>query len=252
VSRRRPSASPRRSARYRGQTIGLLAPLVVNRKGVYTELADWARRAASRTCAWTASFCPPPAFRASTASRSTPSSCRWEPARHPGNEAQLRESLARAGARQGRGARAARHRRPAPPWRRASTARIGQVEVFSTKRACPVCGTSYAELDPRLFSYNSKHGWCPDCVGTGVKLTREQRKALDDSVLAADEKGREQTFAEVEVEDLTEQPCPTCQGTRLNPVARAVRLPLERGPTASPSPSWPACPSRPAPVVQHA
>ena len=29
------------------------------------------------------------------------------------------------------------------------------------------CGTSYPELDPRLFSYNSKHGWCEDCVGTG-------------------------------------------------------------------------------------
>jgi excinuclease ABC subunit A len=42
-----------------------------------------------------------------------------------------------------------------------STARIGQVQVFSTKRACPVCSTSYPELDPRLFSYNSKHGWCP-------------------------------------------------------------------------------------------
>jgi excinuclease ABC subunit A len=58
--------------------------------------------------------------------------------------------------------------------------------VFSTKRACPVCATSYAELDPRLFSYNSKHGWCPDCVGTGVKLTKEQRKVFDDSVLADD------------------------------------------------------------------
>jgi excinuclease ABC subunit A len=46
---------------------------------------------------------------------------------------------------------------------------IGKLEVFSTKRACPVCSTSYAELDPRLFSYNSKHGWCPDCVGTGVR-----------------------------------------------------------------------------------
>ena len=55
---------------------------------------------------------------------------------------------------------------------------IGKVEVFSTLRACPVCSTSYAELDPRLFSYNSKHGWCPDCVGTGVKLTREQRTGL--------------------------------------------------------------------------
>jgi excinuclease ABC subunit A len=87
--------------------------------------------------------------------------------------------------------------------------------VFSTKRACPVCATSYAELDPRLFSYNSKHGWCPDCVGTGVKLTKEQRKVFDDSVLAdEDKKGREQTFAEPEVEDLADTACPTCQGTR--------------------------------------
>src|SRR5690606_39311553 len=46
-----------------------------------------------------------------------------------------------------------------------STAGIGALQVFSTQRACPVCATSYAELDPRLFSYNSKHGWCPDCVG---------------------------------------------------------------------------------------
>jgi excinuclease ABC subunit A len=42
----------------------------------------------------------------------------------------------------------------APAWAWAS------VKVFSTKRACPQCGTSYPELDPRMFSYNSKHGWC--------------------------------------------------------------------------------------------
>jgi excinuclease ABC subunit A len=97
--------------------------------------------------------------------------------------------------------------------------------VFSTKRACPVCSTSYAELDPRLFSYNSKHGWCPDCVGTGVKLTREQRKVFDDSVRDDDNKGREQTFAEPEVEDVADTACPTCQGTRLNAVqARAVQV----------------------------
>ena len=106
----------------------------------------------------------------------------------------------------------------------ATGAGVGSVKVFSTKRACPVCATSYAELDPRLFSYNSKHGWCPDCVGTGVKLTREQRKALDDSVLSDDQKGREQTFDEPEVEDVGDVVCPTCQGTRLNPVARAVLL----------------------------
>jgi excinuclease ABC subunit A len=48
----------------------------------------------------------------------------------------------------------------------------GQVQVsdeaiFSIIRACPRCGRSFKELDPRLFSFNSKHGWCPRCTGTG-------------------------------------------------------------------------------------
>ena len=103
------------------------------------------------------------------------------------------------------------------------TAHIGHLHAFSTKRACPVCATSYAELDPRLFSYNSKHGWCPDCVGTGVALTKDQRKVFDDSV-KDDTNGREQTFAEADVEDLHDVTCPTCQGTRLNATARAVKF----------------------------
>src|SRR3546814_2810732 len=41
---------------------------------------------------------------------------------------------------------------------------------FSVKRACPCCGTSFPEPDPRMFSYNSKHGWCPGCFGTGLQL----------------------------------------------------------------------------------
>src|SRR5690606_30893000 len=32
--------------------------------------------------------------------------------------------------------------------------------LFSTRRACPSCGDSFDDLDPRLFSFNSKHGWC--------------------------------------------------------------------------------------------
>jgi excinuclease ABC subunit A len=106
----------------------------------------------------------------------------------------------------------------------ASTQALGQVQVFSTLRACPVCATSYTELDPRLFSYNSKHGWCPDCVGTGVKLTKEQRKLLDDSVRDDDNKGREQTFAEPEVDEVLDAACPSCDGTRLNRTARAVKF----------------------------
>jgi excinuclease ABC subunit A len=104
------------------------------------------------------------------------------------------------------------------------TDHIGKLKVFSTLRACPVCSTSYNELDPRLFSYNSKHGWCTECVGTGVQLTKDQRKVFDDSVRDDDQKGREQSFSEPEIEDLIEHVCPHCEGTRLNPTARHVKF----------------------------
>ncbi|MDO5691958.1 MAG: excinuclease ABC subunit A [Pseudomonadota bacterium] len=226
-------------ARFRGQTIGLLAPLVVARKGVYTELADWARPRGFTHLRVDGEFLPTTNFpRIDRFKEHTIELPVMSLQVTPGNEAQLRESVARA-LEHGKGVVHVLH--DIAGLRNAMetgqpTARIGQVDVFSTKRACPVCATSYAELDPRLFSYNSKHGWCPDCVGTGVKLTREQRKALDDSVLADDQKGREQTFAEPEVEDVGDAVCPTCQGTRLNPVARAVLLEAPRPltPTLSP------------------
>lgn len=42
-------------------------------------------------------------------------------------------------------------------------------KVFSSKFACPACGYSLAELEPRLFSFNSPVGACPSCDGLGVK-----------------------------------------------------------------------------------
>ncbi len=39
--------------------------------------------------------------------------------------------------------------------------------VFSTLYACPICGYSIPELEPRVFSFNSPHGACPDCDGLG-------------------------------------------------------------------------------------
>ncbi|WP_348704793.1 excinuclease ABC subunit UvrA, partial [Acidovorax soli] len=212
---------------FRGQHIGLLAPLVMNRKGVYTELADWARPRGYTHLRVDGNFLPTTNF---------PRIDRFK--EHtielpvasldvlPENEAQLRTALADA-LTHGKGVvhvlssigmLAAAMESGAP------TAGIGHLQAFSTKRACPVCATSYAELDPRLFSYNSKHGWCPDCVGTGVKLTKDQRKVFDDSVQDDKEKGREQTFAEPEVEDLADTACPSCSGTRLNATARAVRF----------------------------
>ncbi|MDR6858189.1 excinuclease ABC subunit UvrA [Variovorax guangxiensis] len=210
---------------FRGQHIGLLAPLVSNRKGVYTELADWARPRGFTHLRVDGEFLPTTGFpridRFKEHTIELPvASLDVEPAK----EAELREALARA-LEHGKGVvhvlseltglRGAMMAGVA-------TAGIGRVHVFSTLRACPVCSTSYAELDPRLFSYNSKHGWCPDCVGTGVKLTKDQRKVYDDSTMAADNRGREQTFAEPEVEDVGDVACPTCQGMRLNPKARAV------------------------------
>jgi excinuclease ABC subunit A len=41
--------------------------------------------------------------------------------------------------------------------------------VFSEKFACIACGISYTELTPRLFSFNSPHGACPECDGLGFK-----------------------------------------------------------------------------------
>jgi excinuclease ABC subunit A len=48
---------------------------------------------------------------------------------------------------------------------------IGQEELlFSAKLACPECGFSIDELSPRMFSFNSPFGACPECDGLGVKM----------------------------------------------------------------------------------
>ncbi|MGI9217413.1 MAG: excinuclease ABC subunit UvrA, partial [Hydrogenophaga sp.] len=213
--------------RYRGRHIGLLAPLVVNRKGVYTELADWARPRGYTHLRVDGEFLPTTGFpRIDRFKEHTIELPVADGVVDPANEAWLRTQLSKV-LELGKGTvhllTDLDGLAPALAEGR-STAALGRLEVFSTQRACPVCATSYPELDPRLFSYNSKHGWCPDCVGTGVKLSREQRKALDDSVRDDDQKGREQSFAEPEVEDLTDEACPSCEGTRLNAQARAVKF----------------------------
>jgi excinuclease ABC subunit A len=212
---------------FRGQHIGLLAPLVTNRKGVYTELADWARPRGYTHLRVDGEFLPTQGF--PRIDRFKEHSIELPVASLdvlPTQEAALRQALAKT-LEHGKGV--VHVLSDLDGLREAmfsgeSTARIGQHRVFSTLRACPACATSYAELDPRLFSYNSKHGWCPDCVGTGVKLSKDERSVFDDSVQDDKNKGREQTFAEPEIEDLADVACPSCEGTRLNATARAVRL----------------------------
>jgi excinuclease ABC subunit A len=211
---------------FKGQHIGLLAPLVINRKGVYIELADWARPRGYTHLRVDGNFLPTTGFpridRFKEHSIELPVASLDITA---DNEAALRLALTVA-LEHGKGVvyvlsdldglREAMEDGT-------ETSKIGKLSVFSTKRACPICSTSYAELDPRLFSYNSKHGWCPDCVGTGVQLTKDQRKVFDDSV-KEDNGGREQTFAEPDADDVTTHACASCSGTRLNLMARAVKF----------------------------
>ncbi|MBX5319306.1 MULTISPECIES: excinuclease ABC subunit UvrA [Staphylococcus] len=47
----------------------------------------------------------------------------------------------------------------------------GEELKFSENHACPLCGFSIGELEPRMFSFNSPFGACPTCDGLGQKLT---------------------------------------------------------------------------------
>lgn len=52
--------------------------------------------------------------------------------------------------------------------------------IFSSKFACPVCGYSLAELEPRLFSFNSPSGACPDCDGLGQRQFFDEKRVVHD------------------------------------------------------------------------
>ncbi|MDE6945656.1 MAG: excinuclease ABC subunit UvrA [Anaeroplasmataceae bacterium] len=51
---------------------------------------------------------------------------------------------------------------------------------YSTVHACPECGYSLASLEPRIFSFNSPLGACPDCNGLGKKLTVSADLVIDE------------------------------------------------------------------------
>lgn len=46
----------------------------------------------------------------------------------------------------------------------------GEEKVYSEHFACPDCGINFEEISPRMFSFNSPHGACPECNGLGSKL----------------------------------------------------------------------------------
>ncbi|GHV94788.1 UvrABC system protein A [Spirochaetia bacterium] len=60
---------------------------------------------------------------------------------------------------------------------------------FSQKNACPDCGVSIPELQPRLFSFNNPFGACPGCTGLGAKLEFDPDLVIPDRSLSFNEGG---------------------------------------------------------------
>ncbi|MEJ0099658.1 MAG: excinuclease ABC subunit UvrA [Pseudomonadota bacterium] len=182
---------------HKQREIALFAPLVSARKGIYNELAAWARKKGYAELRVDGKLLP---------------TAKWPKlARHkthdielplgsvkaaPREEARLRELIA-LGLDLGKGVLMV------------APAGGGAMQSFSSKRACPNCGRGFAELDPRLFAYNSSKGWCESCFGTGQTVAE----------FDAEQTGEEGGWLDPAIEATT---CEECHGARLNPLALAV------------------------------
>ena len=183
--------------RHRGREIAIHAPLVVARKGYYTDLAKWAAKHGHATLRVDAEPLPTDAWPRLDRYREHDidlplGSVAVRADREPALRATIERAL-------GHGAGRVR-----------VADRRGET-LYSTARACPGCGRSFDELDPRLFSWNSRHGWCPSCFGTGREL-----RDFDDT-----QTGEEAYWSENGHREARE--CRACAGRRLRPEALAVR-----------------------------
>ncbi len=196
---------------YKGKEVTLLAPLVQGRKGIYNEIAKWATDRGYTQLRVDGAFVP-----------TNP----WPKlGRYQEHHIELPVKTLKVSAKDEKELRAVLQ----------ATLEFGKgtvmvmqgesdIRFFSTKRACPSCARSFPELDPRLFSYNSKHGWCQGCFGVG-----EQVEGMDAEQTGEEGRWVEQqaTTADIEDDDAGTPfqqalSCKHCDGNRLNPTALAV------------------------------
>jgi len=60
-------------------------------------------------------------------------------------------------------------------------------EIYSEAFSCADCGISLPEISPRMFSFNSPHGACPDCHGLGSKMTVDEKQIVSNPDLSIEE-----------------------------------------------------------------
>jgi len=192
-------------SRYRGRRVTVLAPLVTARKGYYTDLAAWASRKGYSHLRVDGELKPTGAWpRLDRFKEHNIDLPVGEITVTPTCESLLGDTLDLA---LGFGREIVRIMTVVARTR-ASIA----TSVFSTQRACPRCGRSFEELDPRLFSFNSKHGWCGRCHGTAVKTEQSPEDDMHALTLPDD------------WWDNSKYRCSVCNGARLRPEALAVRF----------------------------
>jgi len=185
--------------RHRGRCIQLLAPLIAQRKGIYTDLARWAAARGVRQLRVDGAFVPTEPF--PRLKRFVEHSIEMPVATLKigrGTATELRTALAATLEAGGGIAHVLDDK--------------GRVAIHSSRRACPGCGRGFAEPDPRLLSFNSPQGWCPQCHGTGTT----------EADYTAEQTGEESQWLATDA--AAASPCPACQGARLNPIARHLRL----------------------------
>ncbi len=202
--------------------VSILAPVIRARKGYHTDVADWAARQGFTRLLVDKKFQDVAGFQrlerfkehdidveVASFSHPAPAKGRKTQAADPLESVRLTAAIARA-LQIGKG-----------------TLRVltpgNKFVVLSATMSCPNCARSFDELDPRLFSFNSPHGWCGVCRGHG--LVAKRSRALDpskfDSLLAA-EVDADRALDRADADELVA--CKACAGSRLDPVGRAVRL----------------------------
>lgn len=99
--------------------------------------------------------------------------------------------------------------------------------LYSENFACPNCNISLPSIEPRLFSFNSPQGACPECKGLGSKLQIDRSKFPEWKAKYLESKyfsSTSETIREELEKLMIKEECSSCHGSRLNQEALSVHI----------------------------
>ncbi|MFZ2153386.1 MAG: excinuclease ABC subunit UvrA [Microgenomates group bacterium] len=99
--------------------------------------------------------------------------------------------------------------------------------LYSENFACPNCNLSIPEIEPRLFSFNSPEGACPECKGLGAKFQIDRSKYPEWKARYLEQKyysSQSETIRDELEKFMIKTSCHICHGSRLNPDSLSVTI----------------------------